>query len=58
LAEVLRVPLASDMAIGLPAEHGLRSCYISMHLADEIELSPRERSIVLRQPGEGRRLHL
>jgi len=45
LAEVLGAfSLASDLAMGLPAEHGLRSCYISMHLADEIELPPQEKA--------------
>ena len=45
MAEVLGAfSLASDLAMGLPAEHGLRSCYISMHLADEIELPPQEKA--------------
>jgi len=44
LAEVLGAfSLASDLAMGLPAEHGLRACYISMHLAEEIELPAQEK---------------
>lgn len=31
--------LASDLAIGLPAEHAVRSCYIGMHIADHLGLS-------------------
>ena len=31
--------LASDLAIGLPAEHAVRSCYIGMHIADHLRLS-------------------
>ncbi len=31
--------LASDLAIGLPAEHAVRSCYIGMHIADHLQLS-------------------
>ncbi len=31
--------LASDLAIGLPAEHAVRSCYIGMHIADQLQLS-------------------
>jgi HD-GYP domain-containing protein (c-di-GMP phosphodiesterase class II)/DNA-binding CsgD family transcriptional regulator len=30
--------LASDMAVGLPAEHAVRSCYIGMHVADQMRL--------------------
>src|SRR5438046_6565740 len=35
--------LASDLAVGLPAEHAVRSCYIAMHVADEMQLPPDER---------------
>ena len=28
--------LAADIAIGLPDEHAVRSCYIAMHLADQL----------------------
>ena len=35
--------LAADLAIGLPAEHVLRSCYIGMRLADELSLPAAER---------------
>ncbi len=31
--------LASDLAIGIPAEHAVRSCYIGMHVADHLGLS-------------------
>jgi HD-GYP domain-containing protein (c-di-GMP phosphodiesterase class II) len=30
--------LASDLAVGLPAEHAVRSCYIAMHVADQMRL--------------------
>ncbi len=30
--------LASDLAVGLPAEHAVRSCYIAMHVADQMHL--------------------
>lgn len=30
--------LASDLAVGLPAEHAVRSCYIAMHVADQLQL--------------------
>jgi hypothetical protein len=32
------------MAIGLPDEHAIRSCYIAMHLADQLSLSPEQRA--------------
>jgi HD-GYP domain-containing protein (c-di-GMP phosphodiesterase class II) len=35
--------LASDLAVGLPAEHAVRSCYIAMHLAEEMHLAPDQR---------------
>ena len=45
LAEVLGAfSLAADLTLGLPAEHGVRSCYIGMRLAEEIEVSPEERA--------------
>jgi len=36
--------LASDLAMGLQAEHGARSCYIGMHIAQEMELSVEQRT--------------
>src|SRR4051794_4607270 len=30
--------LAADMAVGLPIEHALRSCYIGMHIADALDM--------------------
>jgi hypothetical protein len=36
--------LASDLAMGLPAEHGARSCYIGMHIAQEMELPLEQRA--------------
>jgi len=35
--------LASDLAVGLHPEHGARSCYIGMHLAETLGLSDEER---------------
>ena len=35
--------LASDLAMGLNAEHGARSCYIGMQIAEKLELSSEER---------------
>lgn len=35
--------MAADMALGLPAGHGVRSTYIGMHLADELGLSSDQR---------------
>ncbi|HEY1294849.1 MAG TPA: HD domain-containing phosphohydrolase [Chloroflexota bacterium] len=35
--------LASDLAIGLPAEHAVRSCYIAMHVADQMQLPAEQR---------------
>jgi HD-GYP domain-containing protein (c-di-GMP phosphodiesterase class II) len=38
-ADVLgALSLASDLAVGLPAEHGLRSCLIAMRLAERLSL--------------------
>lgn len=31
--------LAADLATSLPAGHAVRSCYIGMHLADQLQLS-------------------
>jgi HD-GYP domain-containing protein (c-di-GMP phosphodiesterase class II) len=36
--------LASDLAVGLPAEHAVRSCYIAMHVADQMQL-PSEQQV-------------
>lgn len=38
--------LASDLAVGLPAEHAVRSCYIAMHVAEQLRL-PVEQQIDL-----------
>src|SRR5919198_2561009 len=35
--------LASDLAVGLPAEHAVRSCYIAMHVADQMQLPAEQR---------------
>src|SRR5579859_2059113 len=35
--------LASDLAVGLPAEHAVRSCYIAMHVADQMQLPADQR---------------
>ena len=36
--------LASDLAVGLHAEHGARSCYIGMRIARELQLSSEDRT--------------
>ena len=36
--------LASDLAMGLHTEHGARSCYIGMHIAQEMELPLQQRT--------------
>ena len=36
--------LASDLAMGLHMEHGARSCYIGMHIAQEMELPLEQRT--------------
>ncbi len=36
--------LASDLAMGLDMEHGARSCYIGMHIAQEMELPLNQRT--------------
>ena len=35
--------LASDLAMGLHMEHGARSCYIGMHIAQEMQLPLEQR---------------
>src|SRR5919199_2331857 len=35
--------LASDLAVGLPAEHAVRSCYIAMQVADQMHLPADQR---------------
>lgn len=43
MAELLGAfSVASSIAIGLPMEHGVRACYISMKLARELELPPQQ----------------
>ncbi len=45
MADVLGAfSLASDFALGLQAEHGVRSCYLGMHIADELRLSAEDRA--------------
>jgi HD-GYP domain-containing protein (c-di-GMP phosphodiesterase class II) len=36
--------LAADLGVGLPAEHAVRSCYIGMHVADQLQLSAEQRA--------------
>jgi HD-GYP domain-containing protein (c-di-GMP phosphodiesterase class II) len=36
--------LATDLAMGLPAEHAVRSCYIGMHVADKLGLTVDQRA--------------
>lgn len=38
--------LAADLAVGLPAEHAVRSCYIGMCIADQLGLRPDQRADV------------
>src|SRR5215813_6279656 len=38
--------LAADLAVGLPAEHAFRSCYIGMRIADQLGLPPDQRADV------------
>jgi hypothetical protein len=38
--------LASDLAVGLRAEHAVRSCYIAMHIGEQMQL-PAEKQIDL-----------
>ncbi|MEX2598146.1 MAG: HD domain-containing phosphohydrolase, partial [Dehalococcoidia bacterium] len=43
MAELLGTfSVASSLGVGLPMEHGVRSCYIGMQLAGALELSPEE----------------
>src|SRR5260221_5197201 len=32
--------LAADLAMGLPAEHAIRSCYLGMRIANQLQLAP------------------
>ena len=44
-AELLSIlSRASDLGVGLPAEHGLRACYIGLRIADQIGLTRGERA--------------
>lgn len=36
--------LAADLGVGLPAEHAVRSCYLGMHVADQLQLSVEQRA--------------
>jgi hypothetical protein len=46
-ADVLgALSLAGDLAVGLPAEHGLRSCLIAMQLAEHLAMPAWERITV------------
>ncbi len=36
--------LAADMALGLPTGHGVRACYIGMHIAEQLGLSLDQRA--------------
>ena len=36
--------LATDLAMGLHTEHGARSCYIGMHIAQQMELPLQQRT--------------
>lgn len=38
--------LAADLAVGLPAEHAVRSCYIGMRIAEHLGLPPDQRADV------------
>jgi hypothetical protein len=45
LADILGAfSLASDLAMGLHTEHGARSCYIGMHIAQELGLPLEQRT--------------
>lgn len=47
LAELLAaLSLGSDLGMGLPMEHVLRQCFISMRLADRIGLDATDRGVV------------
>lgn len=36
--------LAADLATGMPAGHAVRSCYIGMHLAEQLQLAAEHRT--------------
>ena len=36
--------LAADLAVGLPAEHAVRACFIGMHIADHLGLDEAQRA--------------
>ena len=36
--------LAGDLAMGVPAEHAVRSCYLGMQIADQLQLPPDQRT--------------
>jgi HD-GYP domain-containing protein (c-di-GMP phosphodiesterase class II) len=36
--------LAGDLAMGAPAEHAVRSCYLGMRIADQLQLPPDQRT--------------
>src|SRR5438874_723687 len=36
--------LAADLAVGLPAEHAVRSCYMGLHVGAELGLSAEEQA--------------
>jgi HD-GYP domain-containing protein (c-di-GMP phosphodiesterase class II) len=36
--------LAGDLAMGAHAEHAVRSCYLGMHIADQLQLPPDQRT--------------
>ena len=36
--------LAADLAVGLTEEHGIRPCYMGLHVAQELELLPETRT--------------
>ena len=38
--------MATDLAEGHPMEHGVKTCYISLRLADVLKLSDQERADV------------
>jgi hypothetical protein len=43
--------LATDLSLGQPMEHGLRSCLIATRLAEKLELDEDERSAIYWQHG-------
>lgn len=47
MAELMSaLSMASDLAEGEALEHGVKSCYISLRLAERLQLSDQERSDV------------